>query len=26
MDIEKYKDNLLRSLAKFEKAIMEVTR
>lgn len=26
MDIEKYKDNLLSSLAKFEKAIMEVTR
>lgn len=26
MDIEKYKGNLLRSLAKFEKAIMEVTR
>jgi len=26
MDIEKYKDNLLRSLAKFEKAIMEVIR
>ena len=26
MDIEKYHDYLLRSLAKFEKAIMEVTR
>lgn len=26
MDIEKYKDNLIRSLKKFEKAIMEVTR
>jgi len=26
MDIEKYKDNLLSSLARFEKAIMEVTR
>lgn len=26
MDIEKYRDFLLRSLAKFEKAIMEVTR
>src|SRR5699024_6361426 len=26
MDIEKYKGNLLQSLAKFEKAIMEVTR
>lgn len=26
MDIVKYKDNLLQSLAKFEKAIMEVTR
>lgn len=26
MDIEKYKGNLLNSLAKFEKAIMEVTR
>lgn len=26
MDIEKYKGNLLSSLAKFEKAIMEVTR
>ncbi len=26
MDIEKYKDDLLRSLGRFEKAIMEVTR
>lgn len=26
LDIERYKDSLLRSLAKFEKAIMEVTR